>query len=147
MVLQLFIKSAVVCYFERNQIRLGAHTCRGPARIHTGSTFFIFINDIVKDISSSIRLFADDTSLYIMVENPQIAARLLNLDLDIISNWALDWLVDFNARKTMSLLLSTKLVLLVHIQIFMNNTVTSESSRHKHLGISFSSTCSWTEHI
>ena len=30
--------------------------------------FLIFINDIVKDISSSIRLFADDTNLYIIVE-------------------------------------------------------------------------------
>ena len=76
--------------------------------------FLIFINDIVKDISSSIRLFADYTSLYIIVENPQTAARLLNLDLDIISNWALDWLVDFHARKTMPLLLSTKLVPLLH---------------------------------
>ena len=141
------MKSAAVCYFERNQIRLGAHTCRGPARIHTGPTSFIFINVIVKDISSSIRLFSNDTSLYIIVETPQIAARLLNLDLDIISKWALEWLVDFNARKTMSLLLSTKLVLLVHPQIFMNNTVTSEFSRHKHLWITFSSTCSWTEHI
>ena len=84
--------------------------------------FLIFINDIVKDISSSIRLFADDTSLYIIVENPQTAARLLNLDLDIISNWSLDCLVDFNARKPMSLLLSTKLVPLLHPQLFMNNS-------------------------
>ena len=109
--------------------------------------FLIFISDLVKDISSSIRLFADDTSLYIIVENPQTAARLPNLDLNIISNWALDWLVDFNARKTMSLLLSTKLVPLLHPQLFMNNTVISESSSYKHLGITFSSTCSWTEHI
>ena len=109
--------------------------------------FLIFINDIVKDISSSIRLFADDTSLYIIVENPPTAARLLNLDLDIISNWALDWLVDFNARKTMLLLLSTKCVPLLHLQLFMNNTVISESKSCKHLGITFSSTCSWTEHI
>ena len=109
--------------------------------------FLIFINNIVNDLSSSIRLVADDTSLYIIVENPQTAARLLNLYLDIISNWPLDWVVDFNARKTISLLLSTKLVPLLHPQLFMNNTVISESSSYKHLGIAFSSTCSWTEHI
>ena len=31
--------------------------------------FLIYINDIVDDIDSCIRLFADDTSLYIIVDN------------------------------------------------------------------------------
>ena len=38
---------------------------------------YIRVNDIVRNINSSIRLFADDTSLYIIVENPQSAARSL----------------------------------------------------------------------
>ena len=50
--------------------------------------FLIFINDIVKDINSSIRLFADDTSLYIIVENPNAAALSLKIDLDKIYKWA-----------------------------------------------------------
>ena len=49
----------------------------------------------------------------------------MNLDLGTISQWALDWLVDFNARKTMSLLMS------------LNDTVISESTSHKHLGVNF----------
>ena len=91
-----------------------------------------------------IRLFANNTSLYIIVENPETAARLLNLDLDIIFDWALDWLVDFNARKTMFLLLSTKRISVLHVHpnLLMNNTVLSESSSHKHLGVTFSSACS-----
>ena len=32
--------------------------------------FLIYINDIVRNINSFIRTFADDTSLYIKVENP-----------------------------------------------------------------------------
>ena len=43
--------------------------------------FHLFINDIVTDIGSNIRLFADDTSLSIMVENPDTAAELPNLEL------------------------------------------------------------------
>ena len=35
---------------------------------------FLYINDIVNDIGSNIRLFADDTSLFIIVENPVTAA-------------------------------------------------------------------------
>ena len=50
--------------------------------------FLIYINDIGKDIGSSIRLFADDTSLYIVVDSPQTAASLLNNDLTTINKWA-----------------------------------------------------------
>ena len=50
--------------------------------------FLIYINDIVKRIGGSIRLFADDTSLYIIVDLPEQAAMVLNADLQTISHWA-----------------------------------------------------------
>ena len=40
--------------------------------------YLIYINDIVENIFSSIRLFADDTSLYIIVNDPLDAAITLN---------------------------------------------------------------------
>lgn len=43
--------------------------------------FLIYINDIVEDIGSIIRLFADDTSLYIIVNDPETSVELLSLDL------------------------------------------------------------------
>ena len=48
--------------------------------------FFIYINDIVKRIGGSIRLFANDTSLYIIVDLPEQAAMVLNADLQTISH-------------------------------------------------------------
>ena len=66
--------------------------------------FLIFINDIVKHISGSIRLFANDTSLYIIVDLPEDAARILNADLQTTSQWANAWLVTFNASKTLSMI-------------------------------------------
>ena len=47
--------------------------------------FLIFINDIANHIGGSIRLFANDTSLYIIVNLPEDAARILNADLQTIS--------------------------------------------------------------
>ena len=62
--------------------------------------FLLYINDIVEDINSSIRLFADDTSLYIIVDNPFQAAEQLNSDLQKIHRWAAKWLVTFNPGKS-----------------------------------------------
>ena len=50
--------------------------------------FLIFINDLEAGIVSQIKFFADDTSLYSVVKNPEISARELNHDLLFISNWA-----------------------------------------------------------
>ena len=70
--------------------------------------FLLYINDIVSDIGSNIRLFADDTSLFIIVENPVLSADCLNRDLDKIKQWATTWLVSFNPSKTETLLISRK---------------------------------------
>jgi len=43
--------------------------------------FLIYINDIVNNPTSNARLFADDTSLYVLVNNPNEAAVKLNEDL------------------------------------------------------------------
>ena len=50
--------------------------------------FLIYINDIVDDIHSCIRLFADETNLYIIVDNPISVADELNADLAKIHAWA-----------------------------------------------------------
>ena len=47
--------------------------------------FLLYINDIVIDIDSNIRLFADDTSLYIIVKDSVIATNCLNLDFNKIT--------------------------------------------------------------
>ena len=49
--------------------------------------FFIYINDLVDNIRSEAKLFADDTSLFTVVYDVDIAADKLNRDLEIISNW------------------------------------------------------------
>ena len=70
--------------------------------------FLLYINDIVESINSSIRLFADDTTLYIIVDNPLHAANQLNFDLSKIHQWATNWLVTFNQSKSESIIFSRK---------------------------------------
>ena len=109
--------------------------------------FLIYINDIVKHIGSAIRLFADDTSLYIVVDSPNVAAGVINTDLSTISQWAEDWLVKFNADKTISVLISRQLVPVHHPPLYMASSVLTERESHQHLGITLSKSCTWTEHI
>jgi hypothetical protein len=62
--------------------------------------FIVFINDILTDINSTIKLFADDTSLYLIVDDPQETAYILNDDLVKLHAWSTKWLVYFNPQKT-----------------------------------------------
>ena len=47
--------------------------------------FLIYINDMVTNIKSTVRLFADDTSLYLIVDGPVEAARRLKSDLKLLN--------------------------------------------------------------
>ena len=71
--------------------------------------FLIYINDIVRNIGASIRLFTDDTSLYIVVDSPLSSAASLDTDLNTIANWADAWLVRFHAGKTSAMIYLGKL--------------------------------------
>ena len=105
----------------------------------------IYINDIIKDIKANIKLFADDTSLFIEVDDPNIAAEVLNSDLDKIKLWADQWLVKFSAEKTRLMTCSFRSI--DHPDIVFNGVVLPDIDTHKHLGITLSSNLSWSSHI
>ena len=107
----------------------------------------MYINDIVEDIHSAIRLFADDTSLYIIVEDPLRAADQLNSDLAKIHLWANKWLVSFNPSKSASIIFSRKQIKPFYPPAKMNQQQISEVNFHKHLGLIFSNDCTWHEHL
>ena len=58
--------------------------------------FLVYINNLVDDISSDAKLFADDTCLFTVVYDEIISANQLNRDLKIISEWACQWKMQFN---------------------------------------------------
>ena len=62
--------------------------------------FLIYINDITAAVKSNIKIYADDTTIFVTVDDPQEAANLLNNDLNAIQKWADQWLVTFSPPKT-----------------------------------------------
>ncbi len=119
-----------------------------PSRFYSWSfTVLSVYNDVVQNIVATIKLFADDTSLYIIVDTPEHAAHTLNSDLNSIHEWADRWLVKFNPSKTESLLLSRRINTPQHPPLRMENTIIQEVQQHKHLGLILSSNGTWHPQI
>lgn len=63
-----------------------------------GPTLFtIFVNDMPRQVESSVKLFADDTKLYSRV--PVGREGALQSDIDSLVRWAEKWLLPFNSGK------------------------------------------------
>jgi hypothetical protein len=105
------------------QILTGYRSTLGSSRVHiVPLLFIIFINDIVQDIDAQIKLFADDTSLYLVVDDPIETAETLNVDLDKIHIWSEEWLVKFNPQKTETMTSSKKINKPNNPPLKMNNS-------------------------
>ena len=107
--------------------------------------FIIYINDITKVVTCDIKIFADDTSLYITSNDPKAVAKTLNENLCNVKKWADQWLVTFNANKTKSMTISNRKK--IHPPLAFNNQVIDNVLNHKHLGIILNDKLNWTEHI
>ena len=53
--------------------------------------FLIYINNLPDNLNSLVKLFADHTSLFSLVHDPTLSAKILNDDLSGISEWAHRW--------------------------------------------------------
>ena len=62
--------------------------------------FLIYINDLPENLNWLIKLFADDTSLFSVAHDQNHSAKVLNDDLNKISEWAYKWKMLFNPDLT-----------------------------------------------
>ena len=62
--------------------------------------FLIYINDLTEGLTTNTKLFTDDTSLFSVVHDTQTSLNDLSKDLEIISNWAFQWKMNFNPDLT-----------------------------------------------
>ena len=60
--------------------------------------FMAYINDFPKDIVSQVRLFTDDTAIYLTLEH-QGDSDKLQKDLDRLQTWEARWDMEFNPSK------------------------------------------------
>ena len=112
--------------------------------------FLIYINDLPNDLSSNCKLFADDTSLFSVVNNIHTSAATLSQDLNGITNWAFQWKMIFNpdlSKQAQEVIFSRKIKKLLHPTLLFNNIALNNSLFKKHLGLTLDIMLNFSEHI
>ena len=112
--------------------------------------FLIYINDLSDDLSTTAKLFADDTSLFSIVQNVSTSASHLNNDLSKISNWAFQWKMIFNpdpSKQAQEVIFSRKIQKTSYPSIYFNNKLIKQAPSLKHLGLILDNKLNFQEHL
>ena len=86
--------------------------------------FLVYINDLPNELKSTVKLYADDTSLFSIVRNKNESANIFNKDLLSISKWAHNWKMLFNSdpsKPAQKVLFSRKKKAQIHPTKSLNN--------------------------
>ena len=112
--------------------------------------FLVYINDITDGLKSEVRIFADDTSLFVVVDDPLVAFEILNHDLKLIEKWANQWKMSFNpdiTKPPIEIIFSTKNVKPNHPPLFFNGMMVDSKEEHKHIGLTLDKKLTLQSHI
>ena len=107
--------------------------------------FLIYINDQSDSTKSKVRLFADDTAIYLTVSSLQ-AAQILQQDLDHLNKWGLEWDMEFNPGKCVVIHVSRSRTP-ISSQYLLHGQVLESVAGSKYLGMEISSNISFNNHI
>ena len=113
--------------------------------------FLVYINDIQKNISSNLRLFADDSLLYRQITKPEDEG-ILQEDINKLSEWAKIWQMNFNIAKCHILRIrrsirGSKDQTSPMCMYYMEGEPLSDVEHHPYLGVELDSYLSWDLHL
>ena len=85
-----------------------------------------YINDLSDGLTSNLKLFEDDASLFSVVQNINSTANDLNSDLIKISDWAFQWKIKFNPgpkKQAQEVIFSRKITKIDHPPLYFNENL------------------------
>ena len=101
-------------------------------------------------LHSNPKLFADDTSLFSTIQDITTSIVRLNNDLTKISEWAVQWEMNFNpnpSKQAQGLLFSRKTSSKPHPSLNFDDNPVHHVQLQKHLGLFLEPKLSFDEHI
>ena len=101
-------------------------------------TFLIQINDLSDSLTSTAKLFTDDTSLFSVVHNVNTSAKDLNDDLKKVNNLNFQSKMSFNpdlSKQTQEVIFSQKSKTTTHPPLVFKNNNVSQIFLQKHLSV------------
>ena len=107
--------------------------------------FLLYINDLPFIVSSHVKLYADDTLIYRIINSAE-DITILQKDLNTLSEWANKWLMSFNPSKCVHLTITRKTNPLKSSYSICGSVI-QQSNSAKYLGVTITSNLSWSEHI
>ena len=110
--------------------------------------FLVYINDLIQVVHSDIRIFADDTFIFRIV-NPTSALELTK-DLEAITRWSEQWKLEFNptiTKQAAEVLFSNKKIKSILDPLKMNDIPIKQLLETKHLGVTLDNELSFKPHI
>ena len=87
--------------------------------------------------------------VYSIVETPASTAAVLNIDLELISQWAHQWKMSFNpepSKQAVEILFPNRKTKTAHPFLYFNGAIVIKVNEHKHLGLILDSKLSFSEH-
>ena len=125
------------------------------ARVAQGSIlrplfFLIYINDLSDNLITNPKLFADDTSLFSIVHDPNATANDLNNDLAKINDWANQWKMNFKPdpfKQAQEVLFSRRIKSKNRPCLHFNNNPVNHTPLQKHLGMYLDPKLDFLEHL
>ena len=109
--------------------------------------FLIYINDLPDRTRSKVRLFADDTAIYLVVSSLQ-DAQILQQDLDHLHEWELhvQWDMEFNPSKYVVIHV-TRARTPIPSEYLLHGQIFDSVGSSKYLGVEISGNLSFNTHI
>ncbi|MCG8035359.1 MAG: hypothetical protein JAZ03_24705 [Candidatus Thiodiazotropha taylori] len=107
--------------------------------------FLLYINDLPQKVSSTARLFADDSLMYLKISSTKDTAAL-QLDLDRLQQWQSDWQMSFNPSKC-EVVRVTKRKNPVEATYQIHGQDLTVAKTGKYLGVLISEDMSWKPHV
>jgi hypothetical protein len=96
------------------------------------------MDDLIQSFEMPIRLYAEDTTLYIAYSDPARVVTTMEENLNSVLGWATAWHILFNPDKTISLTFTCKRAP-NDPDVLMGNTFIWKVNSHNHLRVTLHS--------